>query len=123
MIDGHNLRGLVTPRMDSSDGPPSGMTKHTHHHSCTNDGHRGSCVTQLSLAQLQEQLSLDHADTRAMLSSQETEHKHEAEVAESVGVDLPMSPAEDFSTMTPMERHKEEQRHGMGPWTTMSPRR
>jgi hypothetical protein len=123
MGSGHDLHVLLpTPRASYS-VLRSHLTNYTHHHSCTNAGHQGSCLTQQSLAQLQEQLSLYHADTRAMLNSQETKHEHQSEVAQSVDFDLPNSLAEDFTAMTPMERYKEEQEHGMGPWTTMSRRR
>jgi hypothetical protein len=58
-----------------------------------------------------------------MFGSQETKQNHEAEVAQSVGFTPPQSSADDFTAMTPMERYKEEQKHGMGPWTTESRRR
>jgi hypothetical protein len=122
MSNGDNLHVLVPTCAGSSNSPPSGLTNHTHHHSCTNAGHQGSCLTQQSLVQLQEQLSLYHADTREMLSSQETKHKDQLVVAQSVGFYLPKPSAEDFTIMTPTERYTEEQKCGMGPWTAESRR-
>jgi hypothetical protein len=122
MVDGHDLRGLVPSRMGSSDSPSSGSTTHTRYHSCTDAGHQGSCLTQQSLAQLQAQLSLYHTDAKATPGCQETKHKHDAEAAQSVGSDLPMSLAEEFTAMTPMERYQEEQKYGMDPWTILSRR-
>jgi hypothetical protein len=118
----YNLHVLVPTRVASSDSLQSGSMDHTHHHFCTNAGHQGSCLTQHNLAQLQEQLSLYRADTRATFSSQEVQHKDEAEVAQNVGSDLPKSSAQEYTAMTPMNHYKEEQKSGMGPWAAESRR-
>jgi hypothetical protein len=117
----HTERSESSPT-GSVNGSSSSLTDYNHHKSCTNDKNHHRCLNQGALANLQKQLSLFHADPRAMLAVQEMKGIPVVGGARSLGFELPSLSADEFAGMKPVERYKAEQALELKPWTVLSRR-